>query len=454
MPWINLRGKDRKKNGGVNQAVVTKDGELLTLTTPFTQLNPTVRPFLNPTFGGGMNVNVAFSGNPDPIHNGEDSSLYTASTISGTKFTFDSSAHAHEGIVTVKIFGNLAGEIITVGLDGSDTVLTEGAQWTAETNEATTATNIATAISVIDGITATATGAIVSAIAGTGIDLTTLSTNSASDDMTATGQSVETDNGAVGDTIQFAKGSDLTLANFTALTLQIFVDKNWAAGDSIQFYAFDTGLGVEVGVRVNLEDFFNFAGFDTWQAVIIPLTAMDIETDTTVDAFRITIAAKVAPSPTFYIDQVQVEQSGTPAEFKVAPQTAVEEFHITELRFSIADAQASTLANNSMPALAFDKILNVNSLANGILFRRIQNGLVQFTVQLQQLGDFLAAGADIVNPMSDNTNTFIGLLILFPEPVILKGSPTQNFLSFTINDDLSGLDQFTVVARGSLVVPR
>ena len=92
-------------------------------------------------------------------------------------------------------------------------------------------------------------------------------------------------------------------------------------------------------------------------------------------------------------------------------------------------------------------------LTNGILFQRIQNGKILFSVTLRQLGDFLATGSNIVNHISDGTNTFITLLIEFPEPIILDGS-TFDELRFTINDDLSSLIRFTAAARGALEITR
>jgi hypothetical protein len=43
------------------------------------------------------------------------------------------------------------------------------------------------------------------------------------------------------------------------------------------------------------------------------------------------------------------------------------------------------------------------------------------------------------------------MVIEFPEPIILNGT-NDDFLSYTINDNLSGLLQFTAAARGALEV--
>ena len=66
------------------------------------------------------------------------------------------------------------------------------------------------------------------------------------------------------------------------------------------------------------------------------------------------------------------------------------------------------------------------------------------------MGDFLATGSNMINISGNATNTGLTLVVEFPEPIILKGGGNQNFLSFTINDDLTNLTRFTAAARGAL----
>ena len=105
-----------------------------------------------------------------------------------------------------------------------------------------------------------------------------------------------------------------------------------------------------------------------------------------------------------------------------------------------------------MHGLAYDALLGVSALTNGLNFQRIQGGKVSFAVSIKQLGDFLSTGSNIVNAISDGTNTFLTLLIEFPEPIVLEPGNAENFLSFTVNDDLSGFLQLTAAARGAVEV--
>ena len=90
-------------------------------------------------------------------------------------------------------------------------------------------------------------------------------------------------------------------------------------------------------------------------------------------------------------------------------------------------------------------------LTNGVVFNRVQKGETLFSVTLRQLGDFLSVGSNILNHISDGTNTFITIRLEFPEPIVLGGGP-DDFLSFTVSDNLSGLLQFTAVATGAVEI--
>ena len=58
--------------------------------------------FVNPDNGVNMNVASAFTGTADGVHNGIDSTLWTASTLNGTKFTYNSTDFAHTGSASIK----------------------------------------------------------------------------------------------------------------------------------------------------------------------------------------------------------------------------------------------------------------------------------------------------------------------------------------------------------------
>lgn len=235
------------------------------------------------------------------------------------------------------------------------------------------------------------------------------------------------------------------MSDRTALTGKVDLDIYNDVNNSI-FLQFGLA-GVNVGNVVNLDDFIDTGDF-TEQSFAITKESFGLSTQT-VDDMDITIIRIGGSKPTIKFDDLQIEQTGSPAVFASTTPEGTR-FHVTELRIAIADNIASTVANGTMHGLGFDDFMGITSpLTNGIIFQRITNGTPVFSVNIKQLGDFLGTGSNIVNAISDGTNTFITLLIEFPKPIILDGDK-DDFLSFTINDNLSDLLQFTAAARGAL----
>jgi hypothetical protein len=81
--------------------------------------------------------------------------------------------------LTVVDYTNGALDTVTVTLDGTPTVLTEGTDFSAVTDNNTTATNIATAIDGVTGYSASATGAVVTVLAVDGSNTSTIATGDA-----------------------------------------------------------------------------------------------------------------------------------------------------------------------------------------------------------------------------------------------------------------------------------
>ncbi len=270
----------------------------------------------------------------------------------------------------------------------------------------------------------------------------TKATFNSSDRANSGSNSVKWDNPALNDVIQFDRGSDLTVSGYASLTLYVNVDKDWSAGDSVSIFGWDTGTTSVVGSAVLLEDYINELDFDTWQKVTIPLSAMGL-TSGTIDALRAEMAGTAGKAPKFYLDDIQFEETGTPIEFTLAPETG-KWLYVDHLTISMADAYDSTVANGTVQGLAHDQFLGV-AISSGMIYKRVQNSETVFSLSVTQLMDFLQLPGGTVQSGSDGTNTWISLNIPLSAPIILKPEQADN-LSFTINDDLSGLLWFRVSA--------
>tara|TARA_R100001244_G_scaffold43202_2_gene38783 strand:- start:1255 stop:2373 length:1119 start_codon:yes stop_codon:yes gene_type:complete len=260
-------------------------------------------------------------------------------------------------------------------------------------------------------------------------------------------KSVKVDKAAVGDVWQFAKGSSQDLTSYTAITMKIWIDKDWKANDSISIYGFDGGV---VGNEVFLEDYMDEFNFKETMSISIPLSDMGLAS-ASIDSIRMEQISKEGKAPKFYLDTIQIEETGGGLEYRVTHDPATK-YCVNKFVVTITDLLAGTLANGAgMIPLSYDQILGLPELSNGILLRSFIDGDVSFSGTFRKISDFTAVGFMITNAMSDGTNTSITLEQSFPDPLIIRGSTDLNFISMTVNDDLSGLLQLSALLRGSEV---
>ena len=248
------------------------------------------------------------------------------------------------------------------------------------------------------------------------------------------------------DAADFVEENTLTIdmSGFTALTGNLNLDTYNEINNSmsIQFNL----SGTLVGSSIDLNDYIDTGDF-AQQNFVVPKLDLGLA-DQSLDGMVLTMARAGGPRPTVSFDDIQLEQTGTPLIFSLNVAQG-ESFHISELVFSYADVLAGTLANGTMPALAYDQILGLAALANGFVITRAKAGKTLFSATIRTLGAHISAGAKPDIPWSDGTNTFLAVRVIFTDPLILTGEPNDT-LTMQINDDMTGLLQFTVAARGSI----
>lgn len=249
------------------------------------------------------------------------------------------------------------------------------------------------------------------------------------------------------DTAQIAKGSTIDLSNYVAITGWVYLSSwNDRGTKGIQLYGWDTSTAAIVGSEINLKDYINIGLIGSWQKFVIPLPHMNLVGET-IDAIRIkTVDIGAGSPPSYYLDDIQIEETKTPIEFSIEPDPGTW-LHVNNYSLLLVDAYASTLTDATMPYLSYDKLLGETSLTNGILYQRVIDGEVLLSFPFRDLGDILMfPGAKIENCGSDNTNTFLKILVDLIEPIVLKAENGDK-ISFIISDDLSGLLKLTVSAN-------
>ena len=421
------------------------DPGLTVYTEPRRVIPLTSRPLTSGAGSLEMAVAVGFSGTPDPIHDGTDTALWTASAISGTWAFADTSA-ASQGVTTVIDYTGLSGDTLTINGDGfTNTVLTEGSEWTAATNNNTTAASLQSAIDGITGLTATVVGAIIEVTADSGSNITTftsgdgtnLSAQAASIDGTAATKNAE---------LQIERSSTIDSSAYIALCGSIRLS-GWPQTGTKEVEVRLRLAGANTGSSVNLSSYINITNLNEWQSFIIPTT--DFVSSATVDQIiflQIDVGGGVAP--TYNIDNVSFQEVGGFTDFTYRPNNN-ERFGIKRFALTITDAYTGTLANNSMPNLSYDKLLNEPKLDNGILTIVQSNGELLPSQSLKQLRDFMVFPPVTVEVFGDGTNAVLKITSNFEFD--LDGRE-NDFFTYRVQDSLVGLISFNTWFFGTLEI--
>ena len=187
-----------------------------------------------------------------------------------------------------------------------------------------------------------------------------------------------------------------------------------------------------------------------WQQVNVPLTDFGVLANSAVvDAFRVRVVAAEGKSPKWYLDDIQLEETGTPIEYRVEP-TMGTWLRVTGFNIVMADAFVNTVANASSPNIPYDGFLGVSGLAAGIIYRRVVNEEVVSSASIKTFLDLMSfSQAEVTGHGGNGTNTWVSIHIEFSEEVILK-SYTSDYMSLTLSEDLSGLDVFRMSASAKV----
>jgi hypothetical protein len=237
---------------------------------------------------------------------------------------------------------------------------------------------------------------------------------------------------------QFVAAASVDSASYAALTGYVyFSDWDDRGTKDVELYWRDTVGGCTVGDIVGLRDYVNVETIGAWQSFAIATT--DTGWSGCVNALRVrTVDIGPGTPPDYYLDDLELQQTGCPIAFTVKPDQATW-LHVQNLRIVAADNVTGVVSNGTMPGLSYNKLLGETALTNGLTYQRIQDGEVTFSRTIHHISDFLQfPRSEIDNAISDGTNTMITIDISPPQEEILK-SENDDQLRALVQDDLSGL---------------
>ena len=348
-----------QKKNGLTAEVVNPNSRgqgLIAYTDPLVDYTNLTSFFTSDDYGFDMNINPAFGGTPDLIHDGTDNAGWTGSALSGT-WTFNDTTAG-------RIFNG------TYAINGS-------------------------------------------------------AANNA-------------------DTASFLRASSVSSDDYVAITGNINID-SWSTQGSdkgVEISLWDGG--VQQGSAVRLENYVNIAVQDDFQAFTIPLADFALS-GADIDEMRVTnIDVGAGPAPDYWLDVLQLEETGTLAIYEVRPPKG-KWYHVTRIRWVMVDALAGSVPNN----ISYDQFLGVAQLASGINFRRYSQNEVVAAATIRDLYQLIRAGNAELDFFADGTNTTMIVTSTLNEPLILK-SEDRDRIEYQINDDLSGLLEFAISVGGRI----
>lgn len=255
------------------------------------------------------------------------------------------------------------------------------------------------------------------------------------------------------DVAQIDRGSTLDLTAYDEVAGWIYITA-WPTSGSVkdvELEFLDSGAAL-VGNLVSLSSYIDTTSFGAWQKFVIPISDFGA-TAQTIQYMQIrTRDVGGGAAPDYYIDDLDILDltSGGGIDYTITPDFNTR-YHIERIKFFIADAY--NVATSAQHAFAYDSLLGVSTLTNGILGARLEQEEIVTSATIRQLGDFMAF-PQVQNIVSggDGTNTWLSFDLAFTtEGGLVLDSKNRDSFIYRVRDDLSGLLKLQALAEGYIV---
>jgi len=129
-----------------------------------------------------------------------------------------------------------------------------------------------------------------------------------------------------------------------------------------------------------------------------------LSASTTLDALRVRQLAGEGKAPKYYLDDIQLEQTGDPIKYSIKADKGTW-LYVEEFTISIADDIPGTLADGTMPYFSYNSLMGV-ALISGLNYQRKVDGKIVFSANILTLMDFLQlSGTEVSAYGSDGNNS-------------------------------------------------
>ena len=241
-----------------------------------------------------------------------------------------------------------------------------------------------------------------------------------------------------GSSFQTEKGSTVDLSGFGSFSGYVYLT-SW--NDARHNIAFEVRLaGVIVGTSININDFIDVGLLNVWQKYVIPKSQMGLN-GSIIDQLVFTTLSTLGAPPDYYLDTLNIEQSGSVA-FTFQPQIGqVFELHTVELTFS-----------DNITVIEPEQIMGLSALVTGIRFRTVVDGVTRFSGGSKTFTELLAGGGNQTSVVIGAANSAVKYTIPSPGTLIRFNGSTKDTYSIVLSDDYTGLTGFKALVRGRVLI--
>lgn len=237
-------------------------------------------------------------------------------------------------------------------------------------------------------------------------------------------------------------GSTVDMTNYAAISGWIYITA-WPNQGTKDVRLQTRLAGTLLGNTVDLSTYIDVNELNVWQKFIVPKADLGLNGSTIDELIITTIDGGAGDAPDYYLDDIQIEETGGGVVYSVKP-TDGSLFEVHSISLFMADALTGNYPNN----ISYNKLLNLASLPNGVSFNASEKGEVVFSSSFRDFADVMELPTSHIQGGSDGTNTWIKITYDLRDSYLTLDPRTNDSMRVVLNDDLTGLLRFRMLAHG------
>lgn len=205
---------------------------------------------------------------------------------------------------------------------------------------------------------------------------------------------------------------------------------------------------------LNINDFVDPSTLNEWQKITIPKATFNL-TDNIVNEAVFTTVRTAGPVPGYFLDTLQLEKTGAGSTFQVyeAKPTPGITYLTNKITITLIypTSGSAITATTGMPVISHNKFGDLPKLPAGLLFQVRSAGELVIAFPIRCHEDLIISSFETNVMIADDNSTAVSWVFDINPPIILEGA-RSDLMSFTVSDDLSGLDSLKIGLQGKTLI--